>query len=42
MHRPKVAEAFGDADPATVAILERAPTVLILVTIIPEIYFIQK
>lgn len=27
MHRPGAVEAFGDADPATVAILGRAPTV---------------
>lgn len=36
MHRPGVAEAFEDADPATVAILGRVPTVLILATVMVD------
>lgn len=33
MHRPKGAGVFGDADLATVAILEKVPAVSILVTV---------
>lgn len=42
MHRPRVAEAFGDADQATVAILERVPAVLILVTVMVDVPFREK
>ena len=38
MHRPGVAEAFGDADPATVATLERVPTFLILVNAMIDLF----